>query len=625
MKPVQSLLRLMELIPCFMVLATVFVVNRELANGVVAGKYFWFYLSMGVLAVQSVINVFLPQGRNGFTQGAQSANDWLIPVFGVITLTVSYFVNGSEAITKHILLILLVLLYFYFRMAFQTHRSAYYWLPVFLMVTGLVEAVWGLRQLYGFSVSQHSLFRLTGSFFNPGPYSGYLAVVLPVTVYYLLRDWSCVKIRFQLRYWPVYLRWGLALVTFVCVLTVLPASMSRAAWLGAIGGCGVVFSFFSAQRHGEHKGSQRKIVWIAVVSLALLAGCAGMYYLKKDSADGRAFIWKNAVQTVWHHPMGVGIGNFSGSYGETQAAYFASGKSTEREEYVAGNPEYAFNEYLQICIEHGIIPFVGFMGIVFLSLRSLIVSRKWGMAGSMVSLLVFAFFSYPFSVLPFLIVFVFLLAVSGSTRRTTLRPIHRKGIGIQMITNRNCKSATISKVYIICVLFLCLSITAFCLYKEYPKYRAYKKWNTDRFLYSAGLYSDVVKNHEELYPLLNDQIRFLFEYAQSLSKTERYKESNRVLEKAVRISCDPMLYNVMGNNFKEMEEYDKAETMYLRASQIVPNRVYPYYLLTHLYIAAGDTVKAKEMAQLVLTREPKVQSTAIREMRSEMKKLFPNE
>ena len=38
-----------------------------------------------------------------------------------------------------------------------------------LVLLGAIEAVWGLRQLYGFSVSGHSRYALTGSFFNPGP------------------------------------------------------------------------------------------------------------------------------------------------------------------------------------------------------------------------------------------------------------------------------------------------------------------------------------------------------------------------------------------------------------------------------------------------------------------------
>lgn len=41
------------------------------------------------------------------------------------------------------------------------------------MFFGMVETVWGMRQLYGFTASGHSHYALTGSFFNPGPYAGY--------------------------------------------------------------------------------------------------------------------------------------------------------------------------------------------------------------------------------------------------------------------------------------------------------------------------------------------------------------------------------------------------------------------------------------------------------------------
>ena len=54
---IKRTIRLVELILYFMMLATVFVVDRELAEGVISGKYFWFYLSMGVLAGSSMIAV----------------------------------------------------------------------------------------------------------------------------------------------------------------------------------------------------------------------------------------------------------------------------------------------------------------------------------------------------------------------------------------------------------------------------------------------------------------------------------------------------------------------------------------------------------------------------------------
>ena len=52
-----------------------------------------------------------------------------------------------------------------------------------LILSGAVEAVWGLLQVYGYEPSNHSLYALTGSFYNPGPYSGFLAMCVPVALH----------------------------------------------------------------------------------------------------------------------------------------------------------------------------------------------------------------------------------------------------------------------------------------------------------------------------------------------------------------------------------------------------------------------------------------------------------
>ena len=72
----------------------------------------------------------------------------------------------------------------------------------------------GLPSITGMAYSNHSLFRLTGSFFNPGPYSGYLAITLPVALGILLEQ--------SKRNMPYYLSMG-------CIgtaIVVLPAGMS---------------------------------------------------------------------------------------------------------------------------------------------------------------------------------------------------------------------------------------------------------------------------------------------------------------------------------------------------------------------------------------------------------------
>ena len=603
---IRHAVQLIELIPCFMVLTTVFVINRELKQGIVSGKYFWLYLSIGIVAISTIltaVRIARQQSQTGLQQVRISLNDHLVFLFILIILSVSYHMNRSEAITKYILLVLLILLYFYLKMTFQTRRASRYWLPLFLMIIGSVEAVWGLRQLYGLTASQHMLFKLTGSFFNPGPYACYIAVVFPMAFYYALKYRNCYNVRFHPRNLSIYLLWGISVLTVVLSILVLPAAMSRAAWIACLGGCGVVLLYFFGKSEKVKtfviRNKKKYIIATVIAVLLIAAGGFGMYKLKKDSADGRMFIWKNTIELIKQNPFGVGIGNFSGSYGHVQAAYFESGKGTDVEKRVAGNPEYAFNEYLQICAEQGIIVFLLFLCIVGYSLYIGIKRKKIAATSSLLALLIVAGASYPFSVLPFLIVFVFLLAL-----------IHNEEKGI-----------AIPKPASVVLAFCGLIIVSLCLYNRYPTYDAYKKWNKVKMLYSYGN-KEVVEEYRNIYPLLSDQIQFLFEYAQCFNKSEQYEESNEVLEKAVKISCDSMLYNVMGKNFHALKQYQKAEQCFIKSSNIVPNRLYPYYLMALMYIDAGEMEKAKEMAQIVLTKEPKVQSTAVREMRNEMKKLL---
>ena len=97
-----------------------------------------------------------------------------------------------------------------------------------VLLTGLWQAMLGLLQVYGWETSRHSLYAVTGSFFNPGPYSGFLAVILPLAVDVLLQERMIGNERIEKA-----LR-GLAWVTLFVVLCILPAGRSRAAWIAAL-------------------------------------------------------------------------------------------------------------------------------------------------------------------------------------------------------------------------------------------------------------------------------------------------------------------------------------------------------------------------------------------------------
>jgi hypothetical protein len=603
------------------VLCTVMIHGKNLANGIVSGKYFWFYISMALLSVVAVPAAIARRREKVRFR----LPDLLIFVFclSVVGLT---FHHTGRLTNKCLLLSCLLAFYFYLRIFFSgDNKLIRCMVVVFFMLTGLMEAVWGLCQLYGFAHSQHHLFKITGSFFNPGPYSGWLAVVFPVAFWHAASlftdkvkeksDFCHLHIRtvfvFLKTVFPKWVKILTGFLTALCIVLILPAAMSRAAWLAVLGGCaftGILYGLQNRKITDCCKKYRKHMIGFSFVALILFAiAMTGLFLLKKDSASGRAFTWKISVQTVIEHPMGVGLGNFGGAYGGAQAAYFASGTGAEWEKHVAEGVEYAFNEYLQICIEAGIIPFMIFIAFIVYTLSWGIRKRNYIPVGALVSLLIFASMSYPFNVLPFVIAFVFLsaLCVSDNTGKLETKRFY-PGFAVWTF------------------IVIAPAAIALCGYTSYPAYEAYKQWRTTQTLYGVGLYREAAEEYARQYPYLQDEIKFLFEYAQSLSKSEQYDKSNEILRQAMQISCDPMLYNVMGRNCQALKQYELAEQCLKKSINLVPNRLYPHYLLAKLYHEMGLKDKAEAETNIVFTQPPKVESMAVEEMKNELVKLIEN-
>ena len=116
--------------------------------------------------------------------------------------------------------------------------------------------------------------------------------------------------------------------------------------------------------------------------------------------------------------------------------------------------------------------------------------------------------------------------------------------------------------------------------------------------------------------------RFLYDYGYALHKTGSYRQSNEILREGMRISSDPMFWNIAGRNYEMLGDVAAAELAYLHAHRMIPDRVYPLYLLAKLYLADGQTEKAFATACRVIAHKPKVESVQTREMQAELRKLL---
>lgn len=463
-----------------------------------------------------------------------------------------------------------------------------------LILLGGWQAIVGLRQLYGFAYSNHSLFALTGTFYNPGPYSGYLALVFPLCLheYYRLKAKATSSLLHKAGH---YLAGAVAL-TIACVL---PAGMSRSAWLaaGVSGLCVAWYHYEWGKKLTDswHANRKKMLRWGVIAAIGGCIAMAAVFYLKKDSANGRLFMWKIGLNAIAEQPLtGYGRGGFPSAYGAAQEAYFANDTYAAWEEHVAGTPEYAFNEYLQIAIEWGIPALLLCLAVVAWCLWRGIRTRRIGACGGVLSLAIFSFSSYPLQLPVFVVTLAALLFACAMGRKRRWLLLFSFGVGL-------------SSLYL----------------WTHNDYEACRKWTRVSMLYHTGAYHAAEKEYAALYPALCNRAAFMFEYAHCLHKLELCAASNDIFEAATLLTCDPMVLNVMGKNYQMQGQYEEAEHCFRRAIHRLPGRIYPYYLLAKLYAEPEylHPEKFAQMADMVMTKEPKVQSTAIREMREEIERI----
>ena len=121
--------------------------------------------------------------------------------------------------------------------------------------------------------------------------------------------------------------------------------------------------------------------------------------------------------------------------------------------------------------------------------------------------------------------------------------------------------------------------------------------------------------------------RRMFEQAHALHKAGQWVESIHLLEETMKVSSDAMILNIIGKNYQAMGQLYLAESWFIRSIHRLPNRIYPYYLLAKLYAEHPEVFPMEKLewaARMVLEKEAKVESTAVREMREEVKSLLQN-
>lgn len=265
-----------------------------------------------------------------------------------------------------------------------------------LIVLGVyIEILLGFAQLLGLLENNNNFFVLGGSLGNPGAYAGYLCVIFP----FLLPFLFVYKSRKTGNAYYVLL---MCLVFSFYLITV---SFSRGAWIACF-----MSSFYVLNNHYEFRKNislrinkylyKIPIILSAIFLLSIVIYV--LYSIKIDSIYGRLLIWKISIITQHCNLLfGEGFGFFAANYGHWQIDYFASEVGSEYERYLADYVTCAYNEFLQILIEQGLVGLTLWVIVFFLAFKRKNVYHSpfvVGSKASLIAMLVLSCVSYPFSI-----------------------------------------------------------------------------------------------------------------------------------------------------------------------------------------------------------------------------------
>lgn len=433
-------------------------------------------------------------------------------------------------------------------------------------------------QMIGLAPSNHDTFVVTGTFGNPAPVGGFLAICASLALHqslYAAKRWPWIVITSSL--------------LIACVLT-----DSRAALLGFIVGATMLLLI----RYPISNKWLRHAVYIGLPILGLLL-VVGMYMYRPLSANGRFLIWKVCIKhIIAAKPLfGHGVGGFHREYMPAQAEYFASGCATETETLLAADNTFPFNEFIRIACEFGIIGVllviiilsaIIYSGIeVFPSLRGAAIT-------ALVCGIVFACFSYPLDVpvLRFLYAILILCALPP----LKLNECRRR------------------------MLYFCIGIAAAVLIGgRTSSYIHFHRM--DRAL-TKLLVSDDRANKayiKESIANFADNERILSKYAYILYEKGQYKEAIPILEQSISLFPTAEKILDLGDAYKEVKIYGKAIECYRTASYMLPAYVTPPYKLFCLYNQLGINDKAVEYARQIDSMKAKVENRRVMNIKKEAK------
>ncbi len=456
-------------------------------------------------------------------------------------------------------------------------------------------------QLFGILESPNSIFKLTGTFFNPAPLAGFIVILLPFAHIHFLQNYTERPYNTIIK--------NLAPICLIASIIILITSNSRAAILSWV--ISMIYLYWNSSTVIEAKkriGSSNflKFGLILATSLTLSA----LYIYKAKSANGRLFIWSNSMDMLKETLLfGGGIDSFKKQYMLFQLNYFEK-NGNDSYSNIADNVDYMYNEYLLLIVEHGLLGLVLLAILAFSILRSSRNSPEVRpQKASILSILIFSLFSYP-SFIPAIIIFT---VIQVATISNLSKPKVLFEINLETLSNYKVKTV-FSLWTIVCAIGL--------LYYAIKYKMMLKEWKKADMAYVSGKHqiSSVIYSKIFKMDLLNNNAVFLNHYSNALRLNGEYQRSENISRISMEVQPNTHNYISLSQALTSQGKVSEAED-YLRASnKMVPKLNYPKYLICENLYKTHQIDRFQSICEPFLMETEYQSEGAVREMRDSILK-----
>lgn len=402
--------------------------------------------------------------------------------------------------------------------------------------------------------------------------------------------WLFLRIGSKWRY--IYV--ALAFSTIICEIVL----EGRAAVLGSL----LAFLFCIYSSKASNSKFRRVFSLISILLFFILTIFTSILF-KTESSKGRIFIWKQSIALFERNwTLGVGLGRINPAVNHQQAEYFSKESLYTTSAVNADDCYFAFNEWLHIGVELGILGLLLSLIITFFLLSQCFknANTKNAWKGAILLPIFFAsLFSYPLHNIYILCCFIIVSGVIAVRYISEKRSIPQRAI-----------------------LFLAVIIFSLFLYSG-VKYLRFKRQVSElNILLKEGRRTEAYQLGINLEEYGKKSHVFSSLYLELLFDTHRLKESIKWFEKCHAYHCNNKAHTVIAKCYSELGDSANAEKHFLISLYIKPHLLQSRVDLMNFYSSHGNKKTAIYWASEVLKYPIKVKNIKAEVLRNEARRFL---